>query len=1260
MQAALRRAADLAATSGRYATRAGVDAASALSTGAAATLAPETTRWGTRLLSNSSRKGTYVTTASTRADIAADADAETAYASQAAWVSLFVATPAMSPELVDRLLQRLEPAAFEKSEHPAHALCLALIDRLASKRMPIGDATLLSLLVRDFLRDQAEAGRKTFDVDQQRRYATILWSLVEQHNPDARHEALYPPDSPDPPLQDLQRRSSWDTQFGEPGYVKEATEKLKAHFADVFGTTTPPLTCPNKQGPLRLTPPQEVVKYLYDPATGPARMRFVIVQRPGLGKTLSMLAAFAAHWNAWKAALVDNPALRPPPFLLLALPAVQSNMSNEIDTFGEQLGIVGIKITMIDPRYANQANLLIIRRTVSSAWGATMVDEAQDLVDLSVDKQRNAGGATATRMYQNTLLVAKIIQNECHPKHAVGLVTGTALGTLDKLVDVVNGGSGITEGTLVECMALYNTDVFPALRPRIGNVPGKSTDDIGTYRPFSQQDVVLVPFAAALSKEDAATDEDLAKTMAKLAFGRQTRRQKVQRAAAAAPTVERVSAVKKARPPKAPSVQETDNADTAASATPTYMNELQSDLKRLPKSLHNKLPDAKYNEKANCMASYIGYLTTNYRPEFKEAVATYPFALAPKLAACAAAALRMHYESHILDAGRSVTVTGVDTSLGVELAMVTFECDGTVCKCVRKVHAREPENGRVARASIGEQVPSEEEPPDWIDVELSNGEHAYVSNAPTDDVRPRQLILLDTKHGFALFRSIVNAVAKRLYPSKSFDASRVVYELQAPSKTGDKERDEKARDAVIAKMDAEFNKNLGTPFCWLVAAADKFSESVDIPGLFLNPICLLHYLSIPVDSKGRGNASKFMQGMLRAARFCRSRYGWDVRLVVYQLHKHAQTTVQKCDENALNGLRAETASDFGPGGPVSKFREYAIDRYVMEHINDGTSSESVDGGARAAVRRWFDIDLRWVQELAALCADQDKELRRKPCVDHTTSDCPAPLCRAEAGTCVSRPEGTVCDDLLQQYYEFDAWSRRLTSEDIDALRTQAEAAARCLVNAGAFAGADVTRDASETLGDFVRKVSAQAMRLARLGRYQPYFDPASVTPRCQALADDLVAATLTIQRPSERQAQTLACAALMHAWTERPEFDMTNRHFVEDVLPVLTMSVGNRLFALGIPRNGTTGEAWYDTQWWFNRLVRRKLAQGQTAVTEHGAQLARNVGGAWTDVKRSTKAAVRRILGYEPDDEPNPDASWASSPDTLFAWALLRQMQDAA
>ena len=43
-------------------------------------------------------------------------------------------------------------------------------------------------------------------------------------------------------------------------YVAEATQKLTAHFVQVFGTATPPLTCPDRSGPLKLTPPQEVAE----------------------------------------------------------------------------------------------------------------------------------------------------------------------------------------------------------------------------------------------------------------------------------------------------------------------------------------------------------------------------------------------------------------------------------------------------------------------------------------------------------------------------------------------------------------------------------------------------------------------------------------------------------------------------------------------------------------------------------------------------------------------------------------------------------------------------------------------------------------------------------------------------------------------------------------------------------------------------------------------------------------------------------------
>ena len=1265
--------------------------------------------------------------------------------SQLRWRKLYNETPPMNHYLVMLMLRRVGEDGGNDAASSAHALALYLLKHLIDMRMEASDAEIAALAARDFLESDAA------DVDAQRTFAEVLWRLVRRNNRPVADSLVRDSNAAQQQVvqSGAQRVSVWQTDFGDAGYVSEASEKLKAHFMGTFGTPTPPLTCPNRSGPLKLTPPQEVVRYLYDPATGPKRMRFVVVQRPGLGKTLCMLVTFAAHWWDWK---THRPLERPPSFLLLALPAVQDNMKDAIKDFGAALGIDGIlpHIVMLDFRYANQVALAKIRSIISQRWGVTCVDEAQDLVDLSLDKQRNAGGASSWRMKDNALAIAGMLRTECHELHALLLATGTALATLDKLVNVVNyqaDGTVVTEGSIIECMALRNADVFPRLRPGIGSVPSDLGDAVGEYAPFTKQDVVTVPFAAAPTAKDQANDDLLANLMVNVNIGyadsaRRARAkkapkgnpaQKVRRKGVAAVTAkDQANDNVLAKLMANVNLAEEAGEGAADRGAPTYVEALLQDLEVFPKGdLRKKLPQSKYEEKGNCAASYLGYLVTNYAPDFKDAVKKYPFALVPKLAACAAAAFRMHFASPILGGGtRPVSIQSVDASYGDDVAMVTFECDGTVHTCVRALARAKPSNGSVARAPPNVAIPASQA--EWIEVTMEDGTPAYISNLPTKECRPRQLILLDNKHGLKLFASVADAVRQRLYPHEKFDASKIIYELTTPSRTGNKERDQRAREVIVEKMDAAFNKNPQTTFCWLLADASTFSESVDLPGPRTNPIALHHYVSLPVDKEGKGNASKFIQGMLRTARFCKSRNGWMVALLLYTLHEHAATTVQECDDMAVQGLREETDKDFGPGGAFSKFREYAIDRVVMEHINDGVVVR--EGGsatpAVASVARWFDLDLEMVKRVAEKCASQAGQLLDHPCVDHgaNASDdakeraaaseldamerraaelmevvrkdpgatreterlaekaqqaadaqraklerlrlesCPSPLCVIEGVECAPRPEGTVCDNLAAELQSFQSWARLLTQGDLETMAQPAMRAVRELMDSGAFAGVDLTdmtRRAAEQNGapdgalqvSVVRKVAAHAMRLVRMGSYQPYLDASSITEPCERAVTHLVDSAELVVADGRDAARILACAALVRAWAERPEFDFADPNFVSDVLPELVAAVGNRLFALGIERYDTTGAHWYDQDRWYNRLVRRRLAQGKTALGQTGAQLRRNLGSVASDAKKSVRDIARRLVGYDAaNGEGDSDVAWASSPHTLFAWLLLQRM----
>jgi hypothetical protein len=280
------------------------------------------------------------------------------------------------------------------------------------------------------------------------------------------------------------------------------------------------------------------------------------------------------------------------------------------------------------------------------------------------------------------------------------------------------------------------------------------------------------------------------------------------------------------------------------------------------------------------------------------------------------------------------------------------------------------------------------------------------------------------------------------------------------------------------------------------------------------------------------------------------------------------------------------------------------------------------------------------------------------------------MCRVEAGKCVSRPEGTVCDDLANELRRFEAWADALRDVDgdglvgVDSLRTDAEAAVRYLVTSGVFAGAEVggAKD-GDGLTRRLLTVKVYAMRAARLGRYQPYFDASSVvggkpddTERGwawykQTLVDKARTAIIPTGRDDDVEARTLACAVLVHEWMQRPEFTFDER-FVTEALPLLVTAIGDRLFGLGTPRTGVAGESWY------KHTFTRWLAQTQTAITENTAQLGATLARpyAYTKTKMRTLAnTARRLLGYDPVEDEATYA-WASSPHTLFAFLLLRRM----
>ena len=1198
-----------------------------LSTRLAKTVAPQTTRWGAQAMQRLGRNDTLqppakVTTPKSVAELAAEG-ADVSSSMHAVWTTLLEAAPPLSEALVERLLRRLGGAPDPPD--PAHALCELLLTKLTNVEMPEMDATLLRLLAYGLVRDRRGPGPAASEA--RRKYATVLWDYTELYAPAARRAALHAPTTVVP------RRSKWRTRRGDPGFLEEATQRLSQHLIQVFGTAKPSLSCPDKRGPLKLTPPQEVVRYLYDPETGPATKRFLVVLRPGFGKTLCMLVALAAHWKAYEAARKLDPKLSPPPFLVLALPPVQANLSAELKLFAGQLGIEAMpEPVMIDFRYANAANLDTIRRIGRNPRGCILVDEATDLVELSLDKQRNSGGASRPQARANGILIARMLETELHADLALMLLTGTP--ALDELVRVVKGGAPHTEGTVIECMALRNTDVFPRLDPGIGMVPGEAgAAGVGDYEPFTEQNVVRVPLDAEQSFDDDPEVDELAAFIQQL-------------------NVEDAGTAEQS-PDDAPDDVETlykgsskATKKTAATAQPprTYLDALKAEAKANNPQPHKYLPEAKFAERGNCTASYLGFLVSNYSPEFQKAVTTYPFHMVPKLAACAAAVLKMHFESYIFDPARGSTrLLSVDRTDGSDLVLLRFETGGRIHATVRTAEAKAPSTASVVLKAGGDAFlpPAAPSPPAaWLRIEGVT-DPFFVTNAPSAPAWPRQLIMLDKKHGLRLFPKVLKVVAKRLYPSRTVDVDKSLFVLEDAKQ--------------IPAMQSAFDKGT-TP--WLIVDAALFSESIDLPGPQLNPVALQHYVSLPVDSKGEGNANKFVQGMLRTARLCKSRPRWTVRLVLYRLV--GTTGVAACDATALEGMRKHTDEYYGPDGPFQRARSLAIDAEVMRHINDGTAAEAEAAEAAAPPEPWLrGMDLTWIEEVVNQCLAQDAARDTKPCVDFGASECPAPLCRVEAGRCVSRPEGSVCDALAAELQRFEAWANNLTDGVVAALRTPAEDAVRTLVTTGAFAGADAdsggggASSSSETLR-LVRKVSGNLLRLANLGRYQPYFDAASVNAAARVQIQGLVAAAAQGLGVAEDaiEARTLGCAVLLSEWMRRSDFHFGKR-FRQKMLPALAAVIGDQLFRLGTPRYGLQGLAWYDG------VFSRFLAQTQTAVQEHAGQAARHVGFAKDAVKDGARRlynVARRMLSLPEIDPAADPLDWASSPHSLFVMLLLQRM----
>ena len=391
----------------------------------------DTTMWTAEYRAQSLAQGAALdnveqteTTASSVAALSAGAEKE-GFRTRFAYDARFARTPPMSPELVALLASRLSMGAPVS----ARALCEELLHRLTGvKGVRTEDAALLRMLASA----TTLADTRSPNSDDHRKRAMMLWDLVERYSTDGRNAVLHPPRPSRTPLASssrrASRRSTWTHDRGDAGYLDEATQRLRAHFEKVFGSNTPPMGCPSASGSIELTPPQEVVNYLYDPATGPRTMRFLVAQRPGLGKTFCMVAAVASHWNAAKA----RPGGKPP-FLILGDKNVQENFVKTCRAHKEHFKIEDMPLPdiadykenhkdhvhMIDFRY--RTNLQIVKNVASNPYALIIVDEAHLLVNLPADKQRSVNNSSNANMSGTSDEVVHVLQTQMHPSAALML-----------------------------------------------------------------------------------------------------------------------------------------------------------------------------------------------------------------------------------------------------------------------------------------------------------------------------------------------------------------------------------------------------------------------------------------------------------------------------------------------------------------------------------------------------------------------------------------------------------------------------------------------------------------------------------------------------------------------------------------------------------------------------------------------------------------------------------------------------------------------
>ena len=1269
-------------------------------------LAPETTRWGAALAQRIGNASTLLHVPKqtplppSREEMAKEAE-EVWHAARGAYGAVLSGAPPTSHELVGRMLMRTVPGAPLHHSHPARELCERLLDRLAGKSVTPMDAVVVKLIARDLPRSSE---------DDARRMVTMLWQLVEQYDEEARERILSPRDTGGGGGEEekgtgegLQaerhastaRVSEWARRRGEEGFVEEATRRIEAHLLGAFGTSQPPLTCPSKTSSgsvaqLRLTPAQEVTRFLLSPSTGPHDLSFLLYLPPGSGKTYAMLAMLGEANLFYEAQREADPALPRPPMLLLAVSDVQKELQAAIRDFGSQFRLTVEMVEMIDIRYAGDGRLDTIRRIAQNPRSSIVVDEAHELVDLPVDKQRNKAGVKAPYMWATARKGADILTRR-HPECALLLATGTPHTVLSLLVAVLMRGSPhAQDGLFITCDTSNNPALFPRLYPGTKKAPSPSAGaPIGTFAPLSAQSVLQAP----LVTRGGGGGESVAKQ-------------------------------------EAPAERASGGGPVAGQGADLVVQALH-DLTTLPKDEEKYLPVEKYksSKAGNCTASYIGFLVSRKTDAYKAAVRKRPFALAPKLAACAYAVLRMHYDSKVGEEGTRVASVGVEGGL----AMITLQrADGSRHAVVRSVLAGaggERSVGASARVRIGSAMGEGAEKAATLVLSSSSdaASDVVVSNSPTPSCRPRQLIMLDVKHGLDLFPMILQSVHERLFSDREavgVTSASVVRSSLMTLFSPDPNAKEKVR--------REFNDG-ASAYPWLAVDASAYSEAINLPGPRLNPVCLQHYVSVPVDSDGNGSISKFVQGMRRTARLCMSREGWVVHLLLYTLAyapeggkraggdapKRAQSMVDECSDRPVSGLERGmedvaasqdgTPTNANPSDPIQSF---SITRDALAYLNADQEEVGYEGGdaaaaagqsvlegvvdaamrdAAAADPSPYGIDVKWVRLVADKCAEQEDEMM--PCVQHSASACPAPTCRIEAGRCASRPDGSVCDDLVERASVFDAWSNALTERSVSSLDTPSHAAVRSLIDCGAIGGADASNAASAASssegpqGDSgvvvagLRRVTAEAMRIGRLGRYMPYFDADAVTPAARQSIRRLVEACERVVAPhaglastadpvvdvsdsdaendAPVEARTLACAALVHAWSQRPEFHFGDT-FVQHGLPSLVSSVGDALFRLGTPRYGSSGE------WWYDNSVLRALAFMQSGATQHTSQLARNVQGGYSNVLRRVRDAgrrvrdlARRVVGMDATvDQEDVDLTleWASSPHSVFALLLTRRM----